>query len=120
MIYNVKLNYLYRDADNFKWWGEVVFENHSMLDLEELRARLGRLLDFEILFIADQIRIPELFPYNTEPPTESDHCFHELDRLDSTDEEPDDWHHRSIEEFIAEFEREARRGWRVFDPFTRT
>ena len=32
----IKFFYLYRDGSNYKSWGEVVFENHEKITLEEI------------------------------------------------------------------------------------
>lgn len=34
MFDNVRLEYLYRDAENFKIWGEVVFSNVADIELD--------------------------------------------------------------------------------------
>jgi hypothetical protein len=44
-------------------------------------------------------------------------CYHELDGVRTTSENADDMHHRSINEFLAEVNQEAQRGWRAFDPY---
>lgn len=45
---NIKINYLYRDASNYKQFGFVVFTNSSDLDLTYIEKILrGRLIDGE-------------------------------------------------------------------------
>jgi hypothetical protein len=69
------------------------------------------------LFIAGQIRVPEVFLWAGDDFSSDDHCYHELDGARSTENTADDAHHRSIGEFIAEATQEAQRGWQVFDPY---
>ena len=57
---NIAFNYQYRDASNFKRSGQVIFENPDSWSLSAIS------LAFECTvihgtFIADQIKIPELF-----------------------------------------------------------
>ena len=71
------------------------------------------------LFIAHQIRIPEIFLYTRDDAISDDHCFHEFDAVESTAALPNDDYSRSISEFIAEANGEALRGWAAFDPHNR-
>ena len=109
---NTRFNYLYRDASNYKSWGEVVF---SGCDSARGSQRIRAALDGGEFFIADQIRIPERF-FDGWPQYADDHCFHEFDSLEPTDEPADDLVGRSITEFVSEVEQAGRTGWRVFDP----
>ena len=70
--------YLYRDASNYKVFGEALLEGRvSETVLASARSRL----DAGIYFIPEQIGIPplrhELYKYSNGP-TEDDHCFHEF------------------------------------------
>ena len=112
---NSCFQYLYRDASNYKSWGEVVFAGEAS---EPLLARLQGSFESGEFFIADQVRVSELF-FPTWPLESSDHCFHEFDRLETTDAPVDDQQLRSIDDFVAEVEAAARSGWRVFDPAVR-
>lgn len=115
---NTCFSYLYRDASNFKKWNHIVFANSKGLPIHFIfdqitRAMLGG------LFIADQIRLPEQFIYNSEPLNPDDHCFHEFSKIEETDTEPNDPFHRTIEDFINELLRAQEEGWQVFDPWER-
>jgi hypothetical protein len=66
------------------------------------------------LFIAFQVRVPEVFFSTSGDATSDDHCFHELDVVEITLDGPNDRHSRSIREFISEVRREATRGWETF------
>jgi hypothetical protein len=64
------------------------------------------------LFIAGQVRLPELF-FSEYPVNDDDHCYHELGSVEATEDEADDVHGRSIGELAAEFVR-AGMEWRVY------
>ena len=113
---NIKLIYLYRDAGNYKQWAEVVFSNPDMLALEAVTKTLTDAFLPDGLFIAHQVRLPEAFLFNEGDATSDDHCFHEFAIAEITLEVPNDSHSRTISQFIAEVEREAKCGWKAFDP----
>jgi hypothetical protein len=113
---NVKFNYLYRDAGNFKKWATVVFSNPDGLTTESLTGDLRLALLESCLFIAHQIRVPEAFLFREGDATSDDHCFHEFDSVEVSLRAPDDQYSRSIGQFTAEVKREAKRGWVAFDP----
>ncbi len=113
---NIKFHYLYRDAGNYKKWGSVVFSNPEELTLHSVASTLINAFPEEDLFMAHQIRVPEMFFYTRGNATSDDHCFHEFDRLEETLEPPDDRHSRTISEFLAETQGQSKRGWIPFDP----
>lgn len=115
MCSNAEFEYLYRDASNYKFWGSVVFENPSTMSLEEVEERITRSLDSQELFIASQIRLPEVFPFEMGKPTEDDHCYHEFASINPTLENSNDLYDRSLTQFVEEIESVAFHGWRVFD-----
>jgi hypothetical protein len=116
---NVKFNYRYRDAGNYKKRGSVVFSNPEHLSLGAITKALHEDFLSDGLFIAHQIRIPEVFLAVDGGVTEDDHCFHEFDAVETSSKTPNDTHHRSIREFINEVNREAKTGWQAFDPHDR-
>ena len=101
---NTRFNYLYRDASNYKSWGSVVFR--SGID-DILSARLSAALESTEFFIADQIRIPEVFLPDW-PLEQDDHCWHAYSDTELTGDAADDPHGRTIEEFVVEVERASR------------
>jgi hypothetical protein len=109
---NTLFNYLYRDASNYKEWGEIVFKGEATQALGE---RFARALDGGDFFIADQIRIPEVFP-STWPVYADDHCWHESAGFELTERPVTDSLARAIEAFVVEAERASSAGWRDFDP----
>ena len=115
---NIKFKYLYRDGSNFKRWSDVVFPNPHDLPLEVAAKSLGNAFDKDGLFVAHQIRIPEVFLYDEGHANADDHCFHEFYEVVGSSEIPSDLYGRSIDQFIAEVQRVGH-GWLVFDPFDR-
>ena len=113
---NIKFFYLYRDAGNFKKWAEIVFSNPEGLAPVAITTALRRAFLEGDLFLADQVRLPELFLYTKGHATSDDHCFHEFDAVQISLEFPNDRCKRSISQFIAEAEEGGRHGWVGFDP----
>jgi hypothetical protein len=113
---NIRFNYLHRDAGNYKKWGSVIFANPEELTSQSVASQLMDAFPEENLFIAHQIRVPEVFFYTRGNATSDDHCFHEFDRIEETLEPPNDRHSRTIGEFLAETQRQSKRGWIPFDP----
>lgn len=116
---NVRFRYLYRDGNNFKNWADVVFRDPNHMDLRRSKRILERSFQPDGLFIADQVRLPEVFLYNGCQANGEDHCFHEFYSLERTPDHANDRFNRSIGEFVDDVWREAGRGWAVFDPFDR-
>lgn len=71
--------YLYRDADNYKAYGEVAFE--GVADDAQWEAAL-QTLDEGTYFVAEQIGLPalyaQLYRWSGNVATDADHCWHEF------------------------------------------
>ncbi len=70
--------YLYRDADNFKAYGEVLLSGGVTDGIEE---KLRSLLAYEENFVAEQVGLTVLYPQLwkfSNGPTKADHAFHEF------------------------------------------
>ena len=95
---NIRFEYLYRDAGNFKNWGEVVFSNKENKDAEILEARARqKLIDGEY-FVVAIANVPSL---NFKEYVESlDHGWHEFGSFKNCSEKPSDLVSRDIDEFI--------------------
>jgi hypothetical protein len=113
---NVRFSYLYRDGSNYKKWGEIVFSNPKGISDESVSKKLRKAFLSDGLFVAHQVRVPEVFLAAENQLTEDDHCFHEFDSVKITFDPPDDRHGRSIGDFVAEASHAAQRGWQAFDP----
>jgi hypothetical protein len=114
---NIAFQYLYRDGGNYKKHGRVVFSNPDQLTPEFAGIALENAFLPDGLFIASQIRLPEVFLYSDEGFSCDDHCYHEFGSARSTQDVANDEHARSISEFLAEVMTESTRGWQVFDPY---
>jgi len=111
---NTRFLYLYRDAGNNKARGSVVFAGSPRSgDL----ARLLRAFEASTYFVAEQIDLPVLYLFESGYGFDSglDHCYHEFENLGLTVGPPSDA--RTVQEFIAQIERESRNGWRVPESF---
>jgi hypothetical protein len=113
---NIKFHYLYRDGSNYKKWADIVFSNADDLPTETVTRGLREAFLEDGIFIAHQVDIPEVFLASEDQLTPDDHCFHEFDSVATTSDAPNDPRGRSIREFMAEVAKEARHGWRAFDP----
>jgi hypothetical protein len=71
-----KITYLYRDAGNYKFWGEFCVLGE--LTLDDLRPHL---LDSEY-FVPEKIAIPSLVP---EAQNDDDHLLHEFHSVEPTE-----------------------------------
>jgi len=58
---NIKLHYLYRDGSNYKKWADIVFLNPDNLPAEVVTRGLREGFLEDGIFIAHQVRIPEVF-----------------------------------------------------------
>lgn len=113
---NLRLRYLYRDASNYKNWGELIFANPDRLLARAVEKSLKNALLGDGLFIAHQIRVPDVFLAPRYPVTPDDHCFHEFHSVWVTSEHSTDKFGRSALAFVKEVEEQSRHGWRIFDP----
>jgi hypothetical protein len=116
MMDNIEFIYLYRDGGNYKKWNRVTFSNPQRLASRVLEEAIQQALSPDGLFIARQVRVPEVFLYSKEKLSQDDHCFHEFDSCRATTAIATDTKIRSIAEFVTEIIREANRGWQIFDP----
>src|ERR1700686_1520185 len=104
---NLRFKYMYRDGANYKNWGTVIFSNPEGLSLASIQARLQIAFLVDSTFVADQVRIPEVFLYPEWRIDENDHCLHELGSVAETSDPADDKHARSILTFVLEVEAAA-------------
>jgi len=110
---NIKFNYLYRDGSNYKNWAEVVFPNPEKLSVSFISKELGKVFD-DNLFIAHQIRIPEVFDFPDHQLTSDDHCYHEFNNIEVTRDSRNDFYGRSVHQFLSEVTEASKMGWRAF------
>jgi hypothetical protein len=113
---NVEFRYLYRDGGNYKKRGSVIFSNREGLDIDLAAERLRQGFLTDGLFIARQVRVPEVFLYRRGKFTDDDHCYHEFDELNPTSKAANDKQLRSIQQFLDKVAAEAGRGWQTLEP----
>lgn len=94
---NLKFEYLYRDAGNYKQFGELVFSNPQNLSAEEADLKLrAKLIDKEY-FYPSQVGVPKFdhcdFEFNSE--------WYEFTKISLTNQNPTE--KISIEAFISNF-----------------
>lgn len=96
---NVRFEYLYRDAGNFKRWGEIVFSNANNIGQETLAVISSVALPLDsIYFLPDRVGIPNL--HFEEWIKDLDHDWHEIHSFDLCDDIPNDLQARDIEIFL--------------------
>lgn len=99
MPMNICLEYQYRDAGNFKNWGEIVFSNPRSLAPEVVTQMAEEVLIDREFFVASSARVPDLHFPDWNP--DLDHDWHKMVTFRSTDEAPNDPEQRTIEDFVA-------------------
>ncbi|MBC6367966.1 hypothetical protein DDT91_14285 [Algoriphagus sp. AK58] len=98
---NLKLNYRYRDAGNYKQFGSVIFSNENRLSIEEATQLIREKLISEEFFVPQNWNLPKLhfYPYDSE----LDHDYHEFESWEETDEKASD--SRDVKEFLEGIEK---------------
>lgn len=83
-VNNLKFNYLYRDAGNYKVYDEIIFANQNTHSLPEFELIIRNHLIEGEFFIPGKWHIPrlKLGSYSSE----LDHDYHEFESLEFTDE----------------------------------
>jgi hypothetical protein len=93
---NVKLSYLYRDAGNYKQFGDIIFSNPENIPLEVIKGKIkAALIDGEY-FVASEWQIPALYTFAFDE--ELDHNWHEFESIELTNKHVTE--HRAISEFL--------------------
>ncbi|CAB5160032.1 MAG: hypothetical protein F2961_06315 [Actinobacteria bacterium] len=95
---NIRFKYLYRDAGNFKNWGELVFSNPHNINVNLVKALAENVLIDQAYFIASKANVPDL--HFNEYNDQLDHSWHQFHMVAQTEEATNDSLGRNIEEFI--------------------
>ncbi len=111
---NIRLEYQYRDAGNYKNWGEIVFSNPRNLAPEVVTQMAEDVLIDGEFFVASWAHVPDLHFPDWDP--DLDHDLHEMVGFRSSDEAPNDPEQRTIEDFVEALGSAASttgrtRGW---------
>ncbi|MEO6820665.1 MAG: hypothetical protein ABI204_13110 [Ginsengibacter sp.] len=96
---NIKFNYLYRDASNFKNYCEVVFSNPNGKSLDEIERLVRDNLIEGCWFIANEWKMPDAHFMNYSWDNQIDHEWHEFESIQETKEETT--HEININEFLS-------------------
>jgi hypothetical protein len=102
---NVCFEYLYRDAGNYKLWGEVVFTNKQGLTIDKIEEKIRRLLIDNEYFEAEKIGIPVLRFEIHDP--ELDHQLHEFVRVTAPSVQAGESGRHDIGDLILALEKTA-------------
>ncbi len=98
---NIKFNYLYRDAGNYKQYGSVTFANPQGIPVDEIERNIrAALIDGEF-FRPKQWEVPNLHGYEWDD--ELDHDWHEFERVEGREDGTNPF--RSIDEFLDTISR---------------
>lgn len=93
---NIKFNYLYRDAGNYKIFDSVIFTNRAGMDIDSVELAVRSKLTDGIYFIPEKWKIPRLSFEGYSP--ELDHDFHEFESVEETNENSND---EDISDFLG-------------------
>jgi hypothetical protein len=103
---NVRFEYLYRDAGNFKNWGEIVFSNPRNINADLVASMAEKVLIDQAYFLASKAGVPDL--HFEEHDEDLDHDWHEFYAFQATDEAPNDPQGRDVEEFIESLQNASQ------------
>jgi predicted nucleic acid-binding protein len=95
---NIRVEYLYRDAGNFKNWGEIIFSNPNNIDIKVIEKQANDNLLENLYFIAAKADVPDL--HFSDHNLNLDHLWHEINSFELTTEKSNDNRNRTIEEFV--------------------
>jgi hypothetical protein len=105
---NIQINYLYRDAGNFKSYGFVVFNNPTGLRPGNVESILrSEMFDSEF-FVAAKYLLPDLRP--TVAVDALDHGWHEVECVVETLGQATDAYQRSINTLLQSRKANAQYG----------
>lgn len=104
---NTKLEYMYRDADNYKVWRQVVLEGE--ISAEDMRKIGENLYDGEF-FVPSAVGLDDLQSELGDWDWQSDHPFHTIESIHSTDEPPSGCA-PSAAKFVERMKSRTREDW---------
>ncbi|MEQ6121476.1 hypothetical protein [Reichenbachiella sp. MALMAid0571] len=83
---NLKFEYLYRDAGNYKQFGSAVFKNPTLIEPDVATEKIKPCLIDGEFFYPDKVKVPRLENYEFDP--EMDHDWYEFEKFSLTNEKP--------------------------------
>lgn len=93
---NLKFSFLYRDAGNYKDFGEVVFANPDHLAIDEIKQQILASCNSDGCFNHRAWGLPNIRTQPYDP--ELDHDWYEMESVEETDEPVTD--ERTVTEFL--------------------
>lgn len=93
---NVMFSYMYRDAGNFKQYGEVIFANPGQLPRQPAEEAIRRVLIDGQFFVPTNWSIPLIYGFAFDP--DRDHSWYEYTELSCTEAPPTD--ERTLQQFL--------------------
>jgi hypothetical protein len=98
-IGNLKFEYLYRDAGNYKQFGCVVLKNPTQIRPDTAKDIIKPYLIDGEFFYPDKVQVPRLENYEFEP--EMDHDWYEFVKFSTTNEKPTE--SVTVQDFLDRF-----------------
>lgn len=95
---NIKFNYLYRDAGNYKTYGSIIFSNPHRLSINIILEKIEQFFVDAECFNPSDLKIHALKHSDFDYDSELDHSWNEFESIEETDEEATD--NRTINEFL--------------------
>lgn len=96
---NIRFEYLYRDAGNFKKWYDIVFSNIDNITSEAATKEICKYLDEGLYFKVEDIEVNDLHFDEFNPLL--DHDWHEFHSCTETEDDETDIQHRDIKTIIS-------------------
>lgn len=113
---NTRIDYMYRDADNYKQHEWLIV---SGAPTQELTDRLEETLDDGEYFLPGRVGLTPLQSMMIDAPnfgeSGADHVWHELTGISETESEPT--RQLTFEELVLAFEKAVEGGWDVVAEF---
>ena len=104
---NTRIEYMYRDASNYKAYGEAVLRGTIS---ESEKGAIGKALYDGEFFIPEAVGLDSLVGILGEPDEEQDHPFHTIEGFSETEDSPTDLA-PSAEEFVRAMLNMTRERW---------
>lgn len=102
---NVELEYVYRDAGNYKNFGTVIFCNRKSYSIEWLEKEIEKWLIDREFFIAEQIKVPTLYFTDYAYSPALDHEWHQFLGIRLSEEKSNDTYNRDIDDMLHLLQR---------------
>ncbi len=98
---NVMFEYMYRDAENYKQYGETIFANPENLSIDSIKNKIVDSLIDKEYFVPSVWGLDIIAAYPYDP--ELDHDWYEFIAVSFTNTKPTDA--RTIDEFLSKIYR---------------